>query len=171
MSDTHFQETDLEKSVHHIRGSVFVLIFRVFIVAFLIETLYAFLLAALVYSKIGAAYTQSILESLWLLQTVKFVIEIFLILNIVTRWATTTYYLRDDLLVRVTGIVEVKEDLYDLKNARTLVVEQTWLGRLLNYGTLRVTIASSGFREEVVLAAVSTPRLYEHWINQYLSPG
>lgn len=163
------ESEELALSVHHIRASSGVLAVRVFIIGFLIETIYALILLVVLSLGVAASYPTEVVLALWVLQTLKFILESYFILRVILSWLTTTYYLRESFLVVVRGVWHPKEDLYDLRNVRSIEIKESRLGRLLNYGTLKLIVASSGFHEEVELPYISDVRKYERWLRSFLA--
>lgn len=159
---------DAPKSLHHIRGSVILLSLRVFAVLFFVDTVFAILLAIAQF-MIGSDYYNFVIASLWFLHTIKFVLEIYMVLAYVLPWATTTYYINNSQLIKCTGIIKVDEKVYELSKLRAVDLTASWLGKLLDYGTIRGTVSASGYTDEFLLVGIADAKKYERILHAYLS--
>lgn len=65
-------------------------------------------------------------------------LNILFIILIVLRWASTEYRIENESLVMKKGIVSIVEKMYTVDSIETVEVEQGLLGRLFNFGTLRL---------------------------------
>ncbi len=105
---------------------------------------------------------------LWLTQTLKFFVEICLVLTIVIPWASTHYYITDRQLIRYVGISRRDETIFDLENLKSIELHQGWFGRLFNYGNILLTFSSSGYTEKTTLFGVYNPKKYERFLKEKL---
>jgi len=159
----------LPESQHHLFPSVALLALRIFFFCFLVETAYALLLLLLIGTPFGEQYALGSLTLLWAVHTLKFIFEISVLLRIVAGALTTRYYLGANKLIIYSGVFDQYEQVYDLTQLKNILVMQDWLGRHLKYGDLRLTLTSSGFKEEVMLTGLNDPRKYERLLReQYL---
>ncbi len=156
---------DLQTSRHHIRQSAVPLILRLIGLLFIIETAFVALLAGSAFLPLAATYHFESTSLLWLLDTVKFLLEIAGIITLVVPWATTTYYLSGDELVKLSGLTRLDEKIYDLQSLKSIELHQSWLGRIFNYGLIQLTLSSSGYSEVVKLTDLQDPKKYERAIN------
>lgn len=161
-------DLDLPVSTHHIRLSLFPVSIRIIGGTFLVEGLYAVLLAGALAVDPSQGYTTEILVGLLVLQVLKFGVLAALVLRVLLEWATTTYYVQEDHLVRRSGIVRFEEDVYDLRGIRFVNVEEHWLSKMLNYGNVSLSFGSAGYREQVILKGISSPKKYEQLFRSYL---
>lgn len=152
---------------HHIRLSTVLLALRLIAVTYGVETLYAATLAA-AYFYPNIQDLQLIIGSLWLFHTLKYALEIALILAIVLPWANTRYYLSGHHVVIRHGVLTSHEHVCELRNIRSVACSQSWIGKLLNYGDVTLLIGASGFHEDLVLKGVVDPEKYEELFEQYL---
>ena len=133
---------------------------------FLIDTLYAILLMAIIFGGINQVYFQSTVTVLSILHFAKFFIEGVLVLRIVAEALTTQYYITETELISVVGIFNQHEKVYDLTKLRTIEVHESWLGRNLQYGDIHLIIASSGLSENIWLRGIRNAHQYERLIRQ-----
>lgn len=55
---------------------------------------------------------------------------------IVALWMSEVYYIYGDFIIHRIGIFQIKEEEYSLRNIEALTVDQSFLGRIFNFGTL-----------------------------------
>jgi uncharacterized membrane protein YdbT with pleckstrin-like domain len=156
-------------SQHHVLDSVVLVLLRIFWFCFFVETVYAVILLFLISSSVGENYAFGSLTFLWIVHTLKFILEIYVLLRIVAEALTTQYYINDNKLIKYEGIFDQTESMHDLTLLKNIEVEQTWTGRHFHYGNLHITLASSGFKEEVILRGVNDPRKYERIFQTFIT--
>lgn len=159
---------EMQTSIHHVRGSVILLTLRVFGVLFFVDTAFALVIALGIFFGIDTAYYNLFVIFLWLLHTVKFFIELYLVLSFVLPWATTTYYIADHQLIQCGGIVNVDQKIYELTKLREVDEAESWLGKLFNYGTIHGTVSVSGFSDQFVMPGIADAKKYERILRDYL---
>lgn len=160
---------ELQISQHHISNSAAWLLIRIFAGLFLLETAYVvFLLLSL--SPVGSEYHDLSIKLLWLLQTIKFALEIGLVLSLVSAWAGVNYYISQDQLIKYAGLSRRDESVYDLKILKLVELHQGWLGRFFNYGDIKLLFSSSGFNETIWLRGIYNPKKYERVFRNQLNP-
>jgi len=74
---------------------------------------------------------------------------------IILRWANEQYIVEEDTIIHTRGIFTQSDELYSLKTIEAASVEQSLLGRLLNYGTVRVY--SPVLKKEYFLQEIPNP--------------
>lgn len=82
-------------------------------------------------------------------------IELILVLKVTLDWANNIYEIRDDSIIHRQGIFTLKEDVYTLRNLGSATLHQSFMGKLLNYGT--ITISSPILKHEFHLLNVHNP--------------
>lgn len=157
----------LQKSTHHINNSAALLIVRLVLGLFFIETAFA-LLIFLASSAPLEGYRTAALNVLWLTQTIKFFIEIGVVLSIAVPWASTQYYISDSQLIRYVGLSRRDETIFDLATLKTIELHQGWFGRIFNYGNISLTFSASGYTEKTTLYGVYNPKKYERYLKEKL---
>jgi uncharacterized membrane protein YdbT with pleckstrin-like domain len=158
----------LPQSFHHIRGSVILLLLRIFFSLFIVDTFYASVLIYFLLSDFATDYHAFVFSLLWILHTAKFILQAYVIIFLIIRWATTTYYIHDHELVRYQGAMQPSETIYELNFIKSVDVSESWLGRLLNYGDVMLAISSSGYRQDVKLQGIADPIKYERIFRHYM---
>lgn len=160
----------LPTSAHHIRESAILLSIKVAAALVLGGIMYSLLMIVFFFGGIANDSPQLMLIILWILYTALFIIETYAVLFIVLQWARRAYYLSEHHLIRYQGIMQLDEHIYDLQNIRSVDVYENWLGRLLNFGDIHMTIAASGYHEEIWLRGIAEARKYERVFRGFLEP-
>ena len=163
-------DKNLPVSAHHIRLSLIPVSVRIVGGIFLIDTVYALVLLVLASFSVGSTYVSQVFIGLLLLHVLNFLFEVGLVLQTVLEWATTTYYINDEHLIRRSGVVRFQEDVYSLHSIRFVNVEEHWLSKMLNYGSVQLTFGMAGYREHVKLKGIVNPKKYEQLFRSYLHP-
>lgn len=145
------------------------MLLRVFVILFVVDTGYALILAAFFFGDAATNFGTISLGLLWLMHTVKFIAIVGLIAAVIIDDATTDYYISGHHLIRKTGLIQKKEHIYELEKLRMIDIYQSWLGRLMNYGTITMTFSSSGYQENITMTGVSDPTKYERILRQHLA--
>lgn len=158
----------LPSSRHHIHESLFLLISRILLVSFFLDSIYGASLFILFFTNLEVTFQPYIFAILSIIHSIKFLLQISFILFIVTRWATRVYYLKEHHLVRRTGLFRTDEDSYELTHLRRVHLKQNLFGKLFNYGDIHLLLATSGYQEEVKLKDISDPKKYEWILRDYI---
>lgn len=166
----HEQDVETEiKNLEPIHGSIVVLIIKLAVVLVVFELAYAV-----------ADYTVTLgiplpfdlhhhVElALFIVQAIKIVFELYLIANVTLSWANNTYLIAGKHIIRRTGILHVEEDVFHFDNIRSISINQSFLGKIFNYGDITLkTSASGGYQGDVVMVGVTNPKKYEEILNHY----
>lgn len=160
---------EFQTSMHHIRGSVILLSLRVFSVLFFVDTIYALILFFALNIGIGSDYYAYVVAALWLFHTIKFIFVLYYIFNSVLPWATTYYYVSDHHLIRYRGVAKLDEKIYELTKLREVDLKESWLGKILDYGTIHGVVSASGYNDEFTLFGVANAKKYERILRGYLA--
>lgn len=98
----------------------------------------------------------------------KLLMQLFLILNVTLSWANSTYYLAGKHLIHRSGILHIEEDVFHFDNIRSISINQSFFGKLLNYGDITLkTSASGGYQGDVVMTEIANPKKYEEILREY----
>lgn len=162
------QLNTLPNSQHHIRGSILLLGIRVFLALFTVEALYSVVLLYLLIVAGTESYHNLLVTILLIINACKFGIEAYVILRLIVRWAATTYYLSEHQIIYRSGIIDFEQDIYELNDLHSVNLRQNWLGRLLNYGDIEITLSASGYRSELILRGIADVKGYEHVLHGFL---
>lgn len=143
------------------------MVWRLVWVLFVVNTLYGFLLLLVSREVIFSGYTLELLNAAWLGHAVLFVLQICILFYLSATWLRTNYYLTETELILASGIVTEREVMFKISDIRSLILRQSWFGRILNFGTLTLHIsASGGYAEVVKLKDIKDPKKYEHALRE-----
>jgi uncharacterized membrane protein YdbT with pleckstrin-like domain len=158
----------LPTSLHHIHGSLFLLVLRVFFISFLFDSIYGGGLFFLFYSSLDPSYEPYVFAALSIVHSAKFILQTSILLFLIIRWSTRIYYIKEHQIVIKRGLIRTEEDSYELAHVRKVHLKQNIFGKIFNYGDVHVMIASSGFSEEVKLREITNPKKYEWILRDYI---
>lgn len=78
-----------------------------------------------------------------------------LLAAIILRWSHDYYTFQEDTIIHTRGVFTQHNEIYSLKTIEAASVQQTLLGKLLNYGTVRVY--SPVLKKEYFLQEIPDP--------------
>ncbi len=84
------------------------------------------------------------------------VLEVFFIIKITLDWGSEEFEIRDESLIHRKGILNVKENIYSIRNLGSTNIRQNFLGKIFNYGT--ITITSPILKYDIILNDVHNPK-------------
>ena len=151
-----------------IRRSVLILGLRIFLVLFVVDTLFAILLLASVIGFVPADWIAGYASFLWIVYTVKFIFLTYLIIKLVVEWVGTLYYVANGHLIRQRGVLNTTETVFQLSDIDSAVMSQSWLGRMWNFGSVTVEFSVAFRKESVYLHAINDPQKYEDLFMQFV---
>jgi uncharacterized membrane protein YdbT with pleckstrin-like domain len=143
---------------------------RFILVVFLVDFGFAIILALLSNIVLGAGRGLFILIAIVVL--LKLAVVIGFLVWMTSRWAGISYYINDRQLIYNRGIANIQEDNYELENVRRVHLDQDFLGRMFDYGHLRLTITTPELSINFVLYDLKDPRHYKSLFEKFLgTPG
>ena len=74
---------------------------------------------------------------------------------VILRWANEYYVLGQDTIIHTQGVFTRHDEIYSLKTIEAASVQQTLLGKLLNFGTVKVY--SPVLKKEYFLQEIPSP--------------
>ncbi len=155
--------------MHMIRPSARYLIARMAITFFAVESIYALIIIASLSYNLNTSFTTAALIGLLLIHTIKFIILIFLLADLVIRFLSVRYYVTNNHLVVGSGIVNNQEKTYELSQVKKVEVYQDWLGKKFDYGTIISLFTAPGFDETLRLVNVASPHKGAEILEKHLS--
>lgn len=157
-----------ESHPEYFRYSTLVLAWRLFLLMFVIDTLFA--LAFIIYGALNPPVIFHIpfILTLWLLHTIKFVFLAYAVIKVVAYWEERRSYISGHQLITRRGILNKKEQIYDLGQLKSVYRRQSWLGKRLNYGNVICLFTASGYSEELHLDNLRDALYYEQRLAQFL---
>lgn len=151
----------MKRDYRHFRQSHVVLVFDLIIAEVILISLYlilripkSFLLTSVL--NLNQELT-NILNTAGILYFIFLsVIELIIILVIALKWAGHEYEINQGMIIHRQGIVKITEETYSLRSLGTTTISQGILGRILNFGTIK--LYSPLLKQEYFLRNVHDPR-------------
>jgi len=154
--------------VEPIRRNIVILGIRMFLVIFLADTLYAGLLMVMAFGYLPSEWSISYVVLLWIVHTVKNILLTYLLISLVIGWISTLYFVAAGHLIRQRGVLHIKESVFQLTDIESVMLNQSWLGRIFDFGDVTITFVVARQREEVILYAINHPQRYEQLFSQFV---
>ena len=152
-----------------IRSSVLILILRLFLVMFIVDAVYSIAEIYFLDLDVILELHRFIINAMFVTHIIKNIVLIYFVLNIVSKWISNVYYVTETYLIKHEGILNNKEKIIDLKNLRSVAVNQGFFGKLFHNGTITLTTsASGGYNDEINLIEVDRPEKYKEFFQQCL---
>lgn len=157
--------------VEPIRESPFILGFKIIALLALFEIAYLIIFFFLnVQFQIPYNLHHHLSVGFLLFASTKIFLEMYFILFLVLSWANNVYYLTDKHIIKRAGVLGSKEKVYDYDIIRSITVNQPFLGKLFNFGSISLsTSASGGYQAEITLTNILDPQKYEQRIKDCCS--
>jgi len=146
-----------------VRGSLFLLSFRLAVMMLVFDLLYAgvFYIVTLGIALPSNSH-QYISAFLFVIQIGKTFIATLLMVQLVLYWVNNTYYFTEKHIVKRSGLLTIKEEVFHYDNIRSIAINQSWLGKLLHYGDIFLkSSASGGYQDDIFLTGIENPQKYE----------
>jgi len=96
-------------------------------------------------------------------------LQSFWVMVIVMKWFFKYYEISHKEIVCSEGVLFQKRRSFSLEKAESVALNQSFLGRIFNFGTVVVDLYMASSRYEVRLLRISNPRKYVNLIEQTLS--
>lgn len=146
-----------QELIIHLRQSTSLLILKIFFVEFLLAVLHS----SVKFVLIDSAWITEI-EPSFILSSGLFLffqlLNFYFIITIVIAWAQESYSLKATEVVVQNGIFSKQVNTYELANLQSIKLEQGLLGRMLNYGTVR--LYDPTLQYDIYLKNISNPSYY-----------
>lgn len=114
----------------NIRQSISILIIRIIVLEVIMTSLLLFSCGVFV-CQINPLFFQ--------LSIIAFaILKIALVVYLILQWLTEYYEIMPEYIVHRRGIIFIKETRHPLEYVREVGFDQSFLGKLLNYGTIRI---------------------------------
>lgn len=146
-----------QELIIHLRQSTSLLIAKIFATELILSLIHTFVKYFLVDSAsiINLQPTFVISTTLFLLFQI---LNFYYIISIVLSWAMESYSLKATEVVIQTGIFSKQVNSYELANLQSIKLEQDPIGRLLNFGTVR--LYDPTLQYDIYLKNISNPNYY-----------
>lgn len=152
-----------EHDLEPIRSSVAILTMKLLVFLFVFEGLYAglFYILNVAFNLPLEWHHHSSIILLGIIG-IKIFLEFLFILYLFFQWAGTTYFITKKHIIKRVGIINSREEVFHFENIRSIVVNQSFLGKLFNYGDIELkTSASGGYQAVLTLTSIDRPHKYE----------
>lgn len=154
--------------VQPIRRSIVLLAIRMVILLFLADTIYAFLILIPAMGYVSAEYQASYIMFLWFVHTIKNIALTYLSISLVVNWISTMYYITLGHLIRQRGVLNTSESVFQLTDIESVAMNQSWLGRIFNFGDIIIKLQIARQTESITLYAIENPQRYEELFSKYV---
>lgn len=177
MANTLYSHNHAEGKCEHapIRGSIMMLIAKILVILLLFELVYGAIFYVLtIGTSLPFNLHHHIAVVIFGVELLKILTQVILIANVTLLWANNTFYIDGKHLIKRTGIINVREDIYEFDSVRSLTVDQSWMGRIFHYGDVVLKASASGGYEPggyqviVTITGIQNPQKYEQMIKQCL---
>lgn len=153
-----------------IRNSLVILVLRVFLLMFLVDTLYSVITYFSFRLNLFQDAHYFLVIVLSITHIIKNLFEIYMVLSIILTWVGNTYIITGSHIIERRGILNMREQMFDLKNIRSASIEQGWMGKLFHYGDVMIqTSASGGYNEKINLTGISHPEKYGAILKRFIN--
>jgi uncharacterized membrane protein YdbT with pleckstrin-like domain len=151
-----------------IRGSLFLLLSRIFLVMAGTDIIY--LSVRIFVFELNPQWINGItLDIIFFIFLIfSYIVQIFLIYTVLLHWLNKRYYIESNHLIIKRGIFTITERVYDLKDLRSVVVTQGIVGKIFHFGTITLEITSPGLSEEPNLTEIPHPHQLEKQIKKFI---
>ncbi len=161
-------KSTLPTTVEHLQPSVLIVAFRVLAVLFMFDTVFILLLVGFFGLNNAHEWHNSYIVFLLLVDMVKYIAISVMVIKLFSEWAGRAYYLSGHHLIERLGLVNITETTYELSQVKSVIVFQSWLGRRFNFGTITLSFAGTGKKQELTLRDINTPVKYKEYFDQHL---
>lgn len=151
-----------------IRGSMFLLLFR--IITLMMSTDVIYLIIRVVVFDLNKHWLphRDITFGFLLFLASLYVLQLFIIMSILLRWLTKRYFIDKSNLIELKGIFTTRERTYDLKNLKSVIVDQGIMGKIFHFGTISIAITAPNLTEKIVLFEIPNPQETERLIKKFI---
>lgn len=167
--EDHSKDEDVKPEIEPIRGSTVILISKLMAILLFFEFIYA-VVDYIVTLGIPLPFDlhHHVSLALFIVQAIKISFQLYLIANVTLSWANNTYFLAGKHIIKRTGILHAEEDVFHFDNIRSISINQSFFGKICNYGDITLkTSASGGYQGDVVMMGISNPKKYEEILNKF----
>ena len=149
-----------------LRQSVYIFVFKIIMVELVTDFLYTVARSPELYFNLPSQLEIELIPDYFVAFFILSLIRVAIILIIALYWLTTQYIVTKGEIIFRRGIFNVTEKEYSIAHIQEVICNQSYIGRLLNYGTLE--IYSPSIRERMFFYQIPDPKMYEKIINAYL---
>lgn len=163
------KNNETQPGLVHLQPSAVVIVLRILGVLFLLDTVLAFFILGFFGLNNFQEWHDAYIGVLLVAQTFKYIVVAVFVVKLFSKWAGRAYYLSGHHLIEKLGLVNTTETTYELSQVKSVVAQQSWLGRRFNFGTIKLKFAGSGKELEVILKDINNPNGYKDYFDQHLN--
>jgi uncharacterized membrane protein YdbT with pleckstrin-like domain len=156
-------EDEREFTFEPLRGTIFLLAIRLFVLLAIFEALYGGIVYFLNLTlNLPFEWHHHLSAALLGLYAVKISVELSFIIYLFLKWAGTNYFITKKHIIKRTGILASHEEVFHFDNIRAITVNQSFIGRVVGYGDIELKISSSGgYQAVLTMFSIDQPYKYE----------
>lgn len=152
--------------IETMHGSIALLVIRLFIVLFVIDTAHSLLSLFIFDLPLLNAFHIELTLLMFITHIIKNAFEIYIVISMVLSWSHNTYSITDRQIIHKRGVLHIKENVYDIKTVRAVEVNQGIIGKMLNYGDIVIkTSASGGYQDNINLIGIPHPHEFKNTLT------
>lgn len=152
----------------YIRGSVVLLFLRIVLLILIFDAFY--LLATILLNltfDIPFEWHHHISLGLLIALGAQILIKSVAMFYLVLNWMSNTYILNSTHVIKKHGIFSNDEEIYRFDTVRSISIQQSVMGKFLNYGSILLkTSASGGFQDDIIISEIDNPKSYEEHLKK-----
>ena len=149
----------------NIRVSVSILVMRLILIDFLAVFIVGLTLFLLTGGGTNFLYYFLVDSGLFLSAFIIFsLLKLLMTIYVVLQWMNEYYEIAHDAVVHKMGIIFRRVERYSLENVRAMTVSTTFLGQLLNYGT--ITLFDLRMQKYLDMYLIHNPKRYVKVLDQ-----
>ncbi|MDB5161270.1 MAG: Membrane-flanked domain [Candidatus Saccharibacteria bacterium] len=141
-----------------LRESIFVLTERVLLLQLIVGLASILINLALVLLISTGASSSFLIIALSLGNIIVQTLDALVLIYLVLQWVNTSYVIKPDEIIVRRGITHIRTSVYKTERIESVAVEQSLLGKLLNYGTLK--FHDPYVKEDIYVANITNPHKY-----------
>ncbi len=150
-----------------IRQSIVYLFLRLILLQILFTIVYLFMLFPLNFFELNPEIKLLAYSLVSVVFFALLLMQMYFTLNIVLNWFGEYYEVKPGELVFHHGILEKKEKIYLTKHIESITINQSFMEKLFNYGTIR--LYNPVLNQHMHIDAVNKPEKYVHIIEKQMS--
>lgn len=132
------------EAVYVIRKSFPLLILRIIMVELLLESIYLLWRIGIDFMPFAVDTRTFLHQFTTIIFIIVTILQVFLLLAIVLKWSNDYYELQEDEVIKMSGIFSKNGKAFAYQNIQSITVQQSFLGRMLRYGTVYLYIPVLG---------------------------
>lgn len=161
-----FVESDSrhKDKITEIRKGYYPLVARIVLLSLLLDFISLAIYIAVIYFSLGSPAVYFI--TIFILKTV---VLLYTAITMTYRWSQTYFQFEGNRLVRLVGVYNPQQTVYNLNELNSVEVRMSFLGRILKYGHLSLIFKlQNGLQKQVEIPYAVEPLKLKSYISKYL---